>query len=117
MNQYEVGAILRVKARSEQDAVDTVHGAIDRASHLDDGTGLVDGVAYRPIPGAKVIVFQWNTDHGECYECGRPAAFMVVDAAAPRQYDPSYPYNLRCALCAANNAADGETIRRIREEA
>lgn len=49
----------------------------------------------------ETIVFRWTRNHGDCYDCGKPAAFQT---------------NLKiklCCLCAANCAADGEQITRI----
>lgn len=56
------------------------------------------------------VTFQWDERYGDCYECGRPAGFFATyngSSLAPR------PETLRCAYCAANEAADGETIQRL----
>ena len=61
------------------------------------------------VPDLRIVVFQWSAQNGECQECGLPAAF----------YDTPYGTDEQrklCAVCAANSAADGETIRRIRDE-
>lgn len=54
----------------------------------------------------EVIEFRWSREHGDCYGCGLPAAFTSSDAKMS-------PENLRCAVCAANDAADGCRIRRV----
>lgn len=54
------------------------------------------------------VTFEWSNEHGECYECGRPAAFLVGDRR--ESFDTA---DLRCAVCAANAAVDGETIIRV----
>lgn len=53
------------------------------------------------------VIFQWVDQYGPCYECGRPAAFFVGKDDGPR------PQTKRCAVCAANAAADGEFVQRI----
>lgn len=61
-----------------------------------------------PEPGpadTEVIVFHWSRHHGDCYDCGRPAAFTSVQVDGPKH----------CAVCAANAAAAGEEIMRIEE--
>ena len=55
------------------------------------------------VPGLEIVVFQWSREHGECSECGLPAAFR----SGPRKL---------CAVCAASYAADGERIARISPE-
>ena len=57
----------------------------------------------------KTVTFQWSTEHGECYDCGNPAAFISDE-------HNTAPENLRCAVCAANDAAAGAAIRRIDPE-
>lgn len=64
------------------------------------------------VPDLEIVVLQWSRKHGECQECGLPAAFRTLNAAPPGRPDTSR--NL-CAVCAANFAADGETIMRIEE--
>lgn len=60
----------------------------------------------------RVVVFQWSAAHGECYECGLPAAFYA--GSVPRQKDSVFARAARrCAVCAANAASDGEKIHRI----
>lgn len=59
----------------------------------------------------EVVVFHWTRDNGECYDCGLPAAFFT-DASGGR----SLIGVKLCAVCAANHAADGETISRIAPE-
>lgn len=57
------------------------------------------------VPGLEIVVFQWARSHGDCIDCGLPAAF--VNNATPNR--------ILCAVCAANDAADGERITRIEE--
>lgn len=59
------------------------------------------------VPELRIVVFQWSAKHGECLECGLPAAFRT--AAPDGVHSPDY----LCAVCAANRAADGERIERI----
>jgi len=47
---------------------------------------------------SEIVVFEWSTEHGECYDCGCPAAYTTD------------PITKLCAVCAAQHAADGETI-------
>lgn len=54
------------------------------------------------------VEFDWSTEHGECYECGLPAAFSLTADMADT--------GKRCCVCAANAAAEGETIIRLFEE-
>ncbi|WP_281783740.1 hypothetical protein [Sinimarinibacterium flocculans] len=54
------------------------------------------------------VHFQWSDEHGECYDCGNPAAFYSSEHTTP-------PYNKRCSVCAANDAANGAIITRIEE--
>ena len=54
----------------------------------------------------RIVVFQWSAKHGECLDCGLPAAFTTVQE----------PVRKLCAVCAANEAAaGGEEIMRIEE--
>lgn len=49
----------------------------------------------------EVVTFLWSTKNGECLDCGHPAAFKNSTGQA------------LCSVCAANHAADGDTISRI----
>lgn len=60
------------------------------------------------VPELRIVVFQWSARDGECQEDGLPAAFYDTPYGTDRK-------RLLCAVCAANSAADGETVRRIRE--
>jgi hypothetical protein len=60
------------------------------------------------IPQLEIVVFQWSRKHGECLDCGLPAAFISLNGHGE-------PNARLCAVCAANAAADGETITRIVE--
>lgn len=57
------------------------------------------------------VTFKWSDEYGFCYECGRPAAFLVGD-----RRDSFDTADLRCAVCAANAAADGEIVARVDED-
>ena len=73
-----------------------------------DGTVEVD-IADDPEPapdGLRTVVFSWSTKHGDCVECGRPAAYL-----APGMYGPTGEGGRLCSVCAAQAAAvDGERI-------
>lgn len=61
--------------------------------------------------GTERVIFYWSRNHGDCYDCGNPAAFV-----APCMYGDVRgveKITIFCALCAANHAADGETIEWI----
>lgn len=61
------------------------------------------------------VTFEWSDEHGECYDCGLPAAYYLYGRT--RKPGVVYePADIRCSVCAANLAADGETIRRIDEK-
>lgn len=62
------------------------------------------------LEDTNTYVFFWSRNHGDCYECGRPAAFKLLGYSGTDE--SSW---LRCAVCAANAAAEGETIARIEE--
>lgn len=53
------------------------------------------------------VEFNWSTRHGECEECGLPAAFHVINAYGVGKHMKV------CAVCAANAASEGSTVRRI----
>jgi hypothetical protein len=56
--------------------------------------------------GVEIVIFRWSTKHGPCYDCGSPAAFKLAG-------EETHYTNNRCAVCAANLAADGGLIERI----
>lgn len=62
-------------------------------------------------PGKRVVVFEWSTQHGECYDCGAPAAYKVetpartVGAVTVNAHEEKL-----CSVCAALCAASGEKI-------
>ena len=79
--------------------------------------------------GLVQVTFEWDPKHGQCYECGAPAGFYVGETAPGTaedcearmrhdsggnrgcEYPPAHdkrPEGLRCAVCAANNAVDGD---------
>lgn len=55
----------------------------------------------------ETVTFTWSRDHGDCEDCGLPAAFWNVHAYGP------WKHQRLCAVCAANAAADGGCIQRI----
>ena len=66
--------------------------------------------AGRPRMSTVMVVHFWSDEHGYCRECGNPAAFLVPDAYGDV---PIGDEHKRCAVCAANAAADGELVTRI----
>jgi hypothetical protein len=98
-------------SREVIDALTDEH--LDWREALDGVHDILDGPE-----GTETIVFHWSADHGRCYDCNLPAAFYLPYAYV-RDYipEPPQPRNLRCAVCAANAAADGESVERIVEEA
>lgn len=63
--------------------------------------------------GLAAVTFLWSTDKGRCYNCGIPAAFAVPDAYGTDATGELSAHHLRCAVCAANDAADGERVIRL----
>lgn len=55
----------------------------------------------------EAVVFHWSRKFGDCYGCGRPAAFYLGGYGGPQEH------NRYCAVCAANHAVDGERVLRI----
>lgn len=62
------------------------------------------------VEDLEIVVFQWSRENGPCGECGLPAAFRTENTA----YRGDNSMQL-CAVCAANSAADGDKIERIKE--
>ena len=52
------------------------------------------------------VEFDWSDEFGFCYECGRPAAYTV----GHDQDGTTADARLRCSVCAALNAWEGETL-------
>lgn len=97
-------------------ALDLAGNAWERGDfHLDR---VYDWLLRRPGPLVTILA-AWSENHGQCYDCGLPAAFRVPDAygnAWERGKDETLgPEHLRCAVCAANAAVMGERITRIEE--
>lgn len=64
-----------------------------------------------PETGLVHVEFDWSPEHGSCYECGLPAAYAV---SGPDDHDtPHQPNRLRCSVCAAAAAADGDFLIRL----
>lgn len=61
------------------------------------------------------VTFFWFEENGNCYVCGLPAAFYLpfvyVREGEPEEAPTAA--NKRCAICAANDAADGDIVRRL----
>lgn len=49
------------------------------------------------------VVHLWSDEYGACYGCGAPAAYTSDE-------NESSPENLRCSVCAAEDAANGARI-------
>lgn len=69
------------------------------------GDGRAEIVYRLEPPTLQHVEFDWSTKHGQCYDCGLPAGFQLVGDAGST--------GKRCAVCAANAAADGEQITRL----
>lgn len=63
----------------------------------------------QPREGNVIVIFEWSTQDGPCWQCGLPAAFHVYLYAAEDQCEAA------CAVCAANAASEGYRVERIRE--
>lgn len=61
----------------------------------------------------RTVIFHWEDSAGNCYNDGYPAAFAAPDAYGRLAGNPIGPEHLRCSVCAANDAVDGERIVRI----
>ena len=69
-----------------------------------DANGIV-------LPPTETITFKWSRQYGDCYDCALPAAFYVPDAYGP--VNEMGEEHKRCAVCAANDAVNGERVIRI----
>jgi DNA-directed RNA polymerase subunit RPC12/RpoP len=58
-----------------------------------------------PSIETETVIYHWSREHGDCFDCGKPAAFVLTSNA---EY-------IVCAVCAATHAADGEPIMRIED--
>ena len=99
---------LRILLR-QYDAVETWDSSMDAMEFLD---ALVREV--RRNTELVEVRFLWSPEDGICSDCGLPAAFWVTDAYDAEHTEPG-EHDKRCAVCAANDAAEGTTVRRIRE--
>jgi hypothetical protein len=52
-------------------------------------------------PGHVIVTFVWAADHGECVQCGLPAAYDVLDTYGKGEHMRT------CSVCAAQEAAEG----------
>jgi hypothetical protein len=81
-------------------------------------TKAQEAVKVSVTPETNVNLF-WRDSYGHCYDCGLPAAFILsseytyqVNRSERVEYRDT---DKRCAICAANAAADGEYIQRIED--
>lgn len=61
------------------------------------------------------VLLHWSREHGDCIDCGLPAAFFAPDRFGG--WSDAHVRNIACAICAANWAAEGNVIRRIEKGA
>jgi hypothetical protein len=66
----------------------------------------------------REVTHKWDDAHGDCYDCGHPAAYVVAELYWNRTQRPDSPppvdsNSIFCAVCAANHAADGHRIYRL----
>ena len=52
------------------------------------------------------VEFDWSDEHGECYECGLPAAYALDYNFANEKNEAA----LRCSVCAALAASEGAIL-------
>lgn len=52
----------------------------------------------------RSVTFDWSDEHGECYDCGAPAAYVVGD-------ENGHTTTL-CSVCTAMHVYEGEFIVR-----
>lgn len=71
-------------------------------------TFVVDDSARIPPENLELVVFTWSNEHGHCYECGVPAAYALKGYKSKDA--------LRCAVCAALVASEGEEIEYLFKE-
>jgi len=90
-------------AKAEAERTESLDSAMDALELLDEMASLI--VA---LPTTVHVEFDWSTEHGACHDCGLPAAYIVPDAYGPDK--PLGPEHLRCCVCAAQDAAQGEHI-------
>jgi hypothetical protein len=79
-----------------------------------DGRPAIDMRPQNMTDDLVTVVFGWSPKHGKCYECSLPAAYEMANgyvADEPVWSDEPDPENLRCSVCAAMAAANGERIR------
>lgn len=58
------------------------------------------------------VEFDWSDEFGFCYDCGRPAAYEIghsQDGTSPQA-------RLRCSVCAASAAWEGEELTYLFED-
>lgn len=99
---------------AQQKAFQSIYGAQDPDSDMAwlltvDETGsprLDEATPVAPPEGTETVVLQWSTEKGACSDCGLPAAFR-------RGQGPLRDDDKLCAICAANEAADGDVISRL----
>jgi len=104
-------------ANDEEDAKELakmLRGEID-VRLLGGGQSIVQVVETREDnfsfsgPNLVTVIHRWDPQHGECYECGAPAAYTSDE-------NSTSPENLRCSVCAATDAASGAVITYLFKE-
>lgn len=61
--------------------------------------------------GLELVTHFWSTEHGECYDCGGPAAYKLAHIAVADGVD-----FLLCSVCAAYHASHGDEIVFLNDE-
>ena len=85
----------------------------DEALHffLIHGAGIPSAGRPRPMPDRHLVrvEFDWSDEHGDCFDCGLPAAYRI-----PRFTHNTMPdTDIFCSICAAGYASRGFEIRRL----
>ena len=65
----------------------------------------------------REVTYTWNDEHGDCYDCGAPALFVVAELYWNQSSTPTPPavttHSLFCPVCASHHAANGHRIFRL----
>lgn len=89
-------------------AIDLAFNTWDRAPENDELRPIEHALIKARADGNITLLAAWSPKYGECYECGHPAAYRATDAYG--QPNDERPETLRCSVCAAQGAADGERL-------
>lgn len=57
------------------------------------------------MPELVHVEFDWSNEHGECYDCGLPAAYKLKHIGLDNHQD-----FVLCSVCAAYHASHGDEI-------